>query len=352
MSLATLSAHDALQQLDRFGTVVDARSPAEFALDHLPGALNWPTLNDDERRVVGTVYKQVGPFDARKLGAAMAARNIAGHIERELTDSRRDWEPLIYCWRGGKRSGSLALVLDQIGFRVTLLEGGYKAFRSALVQDVGARIHCLSLRVICGTTGSGKTRLLQALRTRGAQVIDLEQLACHRSSILGALPGTPQPTQKHFEMRLWDALRRLDPAHPVYIESESRKVGNLTVPEPLVQAMWQSPCLWLQLPQSERVALLLEDYPHWARQPDLLSARLDVLTELKGRAVVQRWQDHLRAGAIAEVVQDLLVQHYDPSYLQSTRRHYQQLDAALTMTPRDRTTPSMDLLAQQLLTNG
>jgi len=193
MSLTTLSATDLIGQLHEFDTVIDARSEGEFDEDHLPAAINWPTLNNDERREIGTLYKQVNAFEAKKRGAAIAARNIAGHIDREVIDKPKDWKPLAYCWRGGKRSGSLSLILSEIGFRVTLLEGGYKAFRAAVVADIPRWASSLQFRVICGTTGSGKTRLLQALGAQGAQVVDLEALANHRSSVLGAIPGLPKP---------------------------------------------------------------------------------------------------------------------------------------------------------------
>lgn len=245
MPVLTITADEALGRLDDFDAIVDARSPAEFAEDRLPGAVNWPTLDDGERQVVGTIYKQTSPFDARKLGAAMASRNIATHIERELADKARDWQPLVYCWRGGQRSGSLALVLGQIGFRVHLLAGGYRAFRKSVIAALETLPAALELRVICGTTGSGKSRLLAALAGAGAQVLDLEGLACHRGSVLGLAPGDEQPGQKAFETRLWHALRGLDPARPVFVESESRQVGRLRVPDALLQRMRAGACLRL-----------------------------------------------------------------------------------------------------------
>ena len=239
-----------------FDTIIDARSEDEFALDHLPGAVNWPTLDNQQRHDVGSRYKQVNPFEARKLGAAIAARNIAAHIEREVMDKPRTWRPLVYCWRGGQRSGSLSLVLGQIGFRVSIIEGGYKAFRAAIVADTARLAGLFDYRVVCGTTGSGKTRLLHALARAGAQVLDLEDLANHRSSVLGAIPGVAQPSQKAFDTLVWDRLRRFDPARPVFVESESRKVGNVAVPVALMDAMRaKGQCLNLELPDTERVAL-------------------------------------------------------------------------------------------------
>jgi tRNA 2-selenouridine synthase len=296
MSLTTITAEEALRRLDEFDIVIDARSEDEYAEDHLPNAVNWPTLNNEERKLVGTMYKQVNAFEASKRGAAMAARNIASHIEREVLDKPKGWKPLAYCWRGGKRSGSLSLVLSQIGFRITLLEGGYKAFRQALLEDIPRLAPKFDWRVICGTTGSGKTRLLQALEKSGAQVLDLEALANHRSSVLGAIPGVPQPSQKHFDTRIWDALRRLDPARPVFVESESKKVGNVAVPAALIEAMRAGQCLNLVLPDEQRVALLLEDYDFFVRDSEAFCERLDALTQLRGKQVVENWKTQVRAG--------------------------------------------------------
>lgn len=195
MSVHKISATEALQHISSFDAVIDARSEAEFAEDHLPGAVNWPTLNNEERRVIGTLYKQVNPFEAKKRGAALSARNIAAHIERELLDTPKSWQPLVYCWRGGNRSGALATILGAIGFKVTLVEGGYKAYRTAVLADLPAMAQRLRYRVVCGRTGTGKTHLLQALAAQGAQILDLEALAQHRSSVLGLIPGNPSPAK-------------------------------------------------------------------------------------------------------------------------------------------------------------
>ena len=351
MSLTTLSATEVIARLHEFDSVIDARSEGEFEEDHLPGAVNWPTLNNDERRDIGTLYKQVNAFEAKKRGAAIAARNIASHIEREVINKPRDWKPLAYCWRGGQRSGALSLILSQIGFRVTLLEGGYKAFRAAVVHDIPRLVGTLEWRVVCGTTGSGKTRLLQALAAQGAQVLDLEALANHRSSVLGAIPGLAQPTQKRFDTLVWDALRGLNTTRPVFIESESKKVGNVSVPPSLIEAMRQSPCLNLVLPDAERVALLLEDYAFFVQDIEHFCERLQVLAEFRGKVVVAGWQASVRAGNIAPVVQQLLTQHYDPVYLQSMQRNFLRFENAKVISPSDHSVAAMNSLAQQLLQN-
>lgn len=349
MSLSLISAADAIGRLHEFDTIIDARTEDEFAEDHLPGAVNWPTLNNAERIEVGTMYKQINQFEAKKRGAALAARNIAGHIEREVIDKPKDWKPLAYCWRGGKRSGSLSLILDQIGFRTTLIEGGYKAFRAAIVADIPTQAARLAWRVVCGTTGSGKTRLLHALAAEGAQVLDLEGLANHRSSVLGALPGIPQPSQKRFDMLVWEALRSLDAARPVYVESESKKVGNVAIPTSLVERMRASPCINLRLPTDERIALLLEDYDFFVQNTAFFCQRLDALTQARGKGVVENWKTLVMQGKLRPVVAELLTLHYDPGYLQSIERNFSQYSQAVQLDVPDGSPESLRTAAQALL---
>ena len=331
MSLKKISAQDTLGSLADFSTIIDARSESEYALDRLPNAVNWPTLNDAERHEIGTHYVQINAFEAKKRGAALAAKNIAAHIEREVISLPKSWKPLVYCWRGGKRSGSLALILSEIGFEVTLVDGGYKAFRSAIVEDIARLATQFNYRVICGPTGSGKTRLLQGLAANGAQILDLEALAEHRSSVLGLIPGQAQPSQKQFDMRIWHALRQLDPSRTVWAESESKKVGNVSIPDALMLSLRASACARVELPVSERVKLLLEDYDFFVNDPDFFCKRLDVLRDLRGHAVINAWQEHIRSGSpekLAQVVKELLETHYDPGYLSSTQRNFSQFDAS------------------------
>ncbi|QTD44510.1 tRNA 2-selenouridine(34) synthase MnmH [Ottowia testudinis] len=347
MSVHAIPASEALARLAEFSAVIDARSEGEYAIDRLPGALNWPSLHDEERVQVGTLYKQVSPFEARKLGAALVARNIASHIEREGMDKPKSWRPLLYCWRGGQRSGALALVLGQIGFRVSLIEGGYKAFRAAMLADLPAQAQRLSYRVVCGPTGSGKTRLLHALQGAGAQVLDLEALASHRASVLGLIPGQPQPSQKRFEMLIWEQLRGFDATRPVFVEAESKKVGNCTLPESLIGAMRASDCLRVDLSDDERVALLLEDYPFFVSDPAFFCQRLDTLVALRGHAVIDEWKRLVHAGQTESVVRELLAVHYDPGYAASTRRNFARFGDALSVVLADR---SPQTLAQAAVT--
>jgi tRNA 2-selenouridine synthase len=337
-------------QLPQFDEVIDVRSEGEYAEDHIPGALSCPVLDDAERALVGTIYKQQSSFEAKKIGAALVSANIARHLRERIQDRPRDWRPLVYCWRGGSRSGSFAHVLAQIGWRVAQLEGGYKAYRRAVVADLETLPPKFRWRVVCGMTGSGKSRLLRALGAHGAQVLDLEALAAHRGSILGDLPGAPQPTQKRFESLVWDALRRFDAARPVFVEAESKKIGRLRVPEALIASMWASrECLVIDAPMPVRVALLKSEYAHYVHAPQTLADQIECLTPLHGRETIERWQTLAREGRSDAFVQDMLERHYDPAYTRSTLKHYPALADAPHYTLDDARDDAVERVAREVL---
>ena len=333
----------------KISQIIDARSPGEFALDRLPGAVNWPVLDDEERSLIGTMYKQINSFEAQKKGAGLVAANIAHHIEEKVLELPRDWQPLIYCWRGGKRSGSLSTVLGAIGFKVLLLEGGYKAFRTAIIEDIPVCVAGLNFQVVCGPTGSGKTLLLHKLKQEGAQVLDLEEIASHRSSVLGKIPGTQQPSQKAFETRLWFELSRLDSSRPVFIESESRKIGNLSVPESLIKKMRASPCIDLKLPTPERVKLLLAEYHFFVEDGQLFMQKLEALMPLLGKEVITRWHDWIQIGETPRVVEELLTLHYDPAYGGSIARNFEQFSKAKGCVIQQYSSEQFILAAREIL---
>ncbi|WP_293765406.1 tRNA 2-selenouridine(34) synthase MnmH [uncultured Aquitalea sp.] len=312
-------------QISEFDDIIDVRSPTEFAEDHIPGAVNCPVLDDEERIRVGTLYKQVSPFEARKLGAALVARNIAHHLDSTFHDRSKSWKPLIYCWRGGQRSGSMALIFGQIGWSTAQLEGGYKNYRRQVLEDLDTLPHTLRLKVLCGPTGSGKSRLLHALARNGHQVLDLEGMAAHRGSVLGRLPDQPQPSQKWFDTQLRQAITALDPARPVYIESESKKIGMIALPDSLFARMHESECLLVDVPLAERVRFLLEDYDFYLRDGDMLQQQLGFLRNVHSREQLEAWFGMIRAGRHAQLVEELLVRHYDPLYHRSMTRHYTHL---------------------------
>jgi tRNA 2-selenouridine synthase len=311
-----------------FDTLIDARTPSEFVEDHIPGALSAPVLDDTERAEVGTLYKQVSPFEAKKVGGALVAKNVARHIEQHFKAKAKDWKPLVYCWRGGKRSGAMAHILREIGWEARTLEGGYRAYRRWVVMQLQEKPLQCRFIVIHGPTGSGKSRLLGALGRAGAQVLDLEGLAAHRGSVLGNLPGRTQPTQKMFESLLLDALSRLDAARPVFVEGESRKIGQLHVPDALIERMRAAECARLEASLDTRVTLLLEEYKHFVEDRSALEAQLDCLVALHGRERIAEWKALAAAGAWREFVSRLLVEHYDPAYRKSSMRNFVRLTDA------------------------
>jgi tRNA 2-selenouridine synthase len=308
----TLTDTRALGQAD-FDAIIDVRSPSEYAEDHLPGAVSMPVLSDAERAEVGTIYTQESPFRARKIGAALVARNAARHIEDRLMGMEGGWRPLVYCWRGGQRSGSFASILSQIGWRVEVLEGGYRTWRRLVVgwlydAELGVRLIRLD-----GYTGTAKTALLKEVAALGGQVIDLEGLARHRGSILGDVEGA-QPAQKGFETALVQALDALDPARPVLVEAESARIGTLRLPPALWAAMKDSPRIVVEAPVEARAAFLAKAYAELAADVPALTVRLDGLRGLVGHETVDGWLAMLGEGRLTDLSEALIRQHYDPAY--------------------------------------
>lgn len=323
-----LPVGEVVTRLSEFDTLIDARSPAEYAEDHLPDAINAPVLDDSQRARVGTLNAQAGAFEAKRLGAALVSRNIGDLIERLFSDRERGWRPLVYCWRGGNRSGSLATVLARIGWRTTVIDGGYRAFRRHVIGDLSVLPARLRFLVVGGRTGSGKSRLLERLAADGEQVLDLEAIACHRGSVLGGLPGEPQPSQKGFETLVWDRLRGFDPGRPVFVESESKKVGRCQIPDALISEIRASQVAVIEADVPVRSRFLLGEYQHFRSDVPGLNILLDCLVPLHGVERVTDWKALIEQDRWIELVERLLVEHYDPSYDRSMRRNFGLLDQA------------------------
>ena len=295
-----------------FDDIIDVRSPSEWAEDHVPGAISLPVLDDEERARVGTIYKQVSPFSARKIGAALVAKTAAAHLQGPLADRPGGWRPLVYCWRGGQRSGSFATILGQIGWRVEVLQGGYKSWRRLVVDALYNDPFPHRLVVLDGNTGSGKTEVLNLLPARGVQVVDLEGLANHRGSLFGHMGE--QPSQKAFEGRLALALARLDPARPVVVEAESAKVGECRLPPRLWRAMVAAPRVAIEAPRAARAAYLVRAYADLVADPGRLDAVLAALSPAHPREVIAEWRAMAATGRFADLAEGLMERHYDPRY--------------------------------------
>ena len=342
-----------LQQLATFDTIIDARSPAEFDQDHIPGAINCPVLDNQERIQVGTLYKQSSPFAARRVGAVLVARNVARHIETHFSDKPKHWKPLVYCWRGGQRSAAFTHILREVGWSAMRLQGGYKVWRKHVIEQLELLPRTLRFGVVAGPTGSAKTRVLEAMQRHGQQVLNLEALAQHKGSVLGDLPGQPQPSQKMFETLLLSALAGFDPLRPVYAESESKRVGQLRVPEAVFQGIQQGQWLCIQATLEQRVQFLLRDYGYLIKggadgQGSPLEQQLDRLKELCGGETVQRWKTLAAAQRFDTLVAELLTQHYDRFYQRSLSQHSQAHAPHHSVLASDLSDAGIDLLAREI----
>lgn len=319
MQRVTLTSIGELATLP-FDEVIDVRSPSEYDEDHVPGAISLPVLDDAERAQVGTIYVQQSRFQARRLGAALVARNAARHLEGVLADRPSDYRPLVYCWRGGQRSGSFALILGQIGWRVGVIEGGWRSWRRLVQRALYERPVASPMVVLDGNTGTAKTAILQRVAALGGQVIDLEALARHRGSLFGLVPGDRQPAQKGFESALAVALSRLDPARPVLVEAESNRIGALRLPPMLWQAMRAAPRIEISAPLAARAEWQVRAYADITANDAELAARIESLSPYQPRAVLREWQALATAGEFVALASRLMQEHYDPRYARTKLR--------------------------------
>jgi tRNA 2-selenouridine synthase len=331
---------------DGFDDIVDVRSPAEFAEDHVPGAINLPVLDNDERARVGTIYVQESRFLARRIGAALVARNIARHLDEGLRDKPGSWAPLVYCWRGGQRSNAMATVLDQVGWRPSALGGGYKTYRRRVTAALYEAEPDFRVVLLDGYTGVAKTEVLRRLAGLGVQTIDLEGLAAHRGSLFGALPGRPQPHQKGFESALVARLDQLDRTRPVVVEAESSKVGELNVPPTLWKAMLAAPRIELAAPRDARAWYLTRAYGDIIADPAALDDTLGKLPIHFGKERLAEWRALASAGAYADLAAGLIEHHYDPAYERSRRKETRPCVGVVSLG--DLETASLDAAAERI----
>jgi tRNA 2-selenouridine synthase len=304
-----------------FSAIIDVRSPAEFADDHIPGAINLPVLNDAERAEVGTIYVQQSRLLARRIGAAYVARNIAAHLEGPiLSEVSGAFAPLVYCWRGGQRSTAMATVLSQVGWRPSLIAGGYKTYRRHVTASLYDAEPPYRFVLLDGHTGTAKTEILGRLTTLGVQTLDLEALAAHRGSLFGALPDQPQPSQRMFESRLLAAIDALDVTRPIVVEAESSKIGERFLPTTVWKAMLAAPRITLHAPPEARARYLSSAYADIAADLAALHATLDRLPRNLGRKRLDAWRALADAGEIETLAASLMEMHYDPAYTRSSRK--------------------------------
>lgn len=332
--------------IDQYDAIIDVRSPAEFAEDHIPGAINLPVLDNEERARVGYTYKQVSRFEARRMGAALVAKNIARHIETELSSQPADFTPLIYCWRGGMRSSAMALIFSQIGWPAQTLAGGYKTYRHHVQTSLYEGQSPYRIVLLDGNTGTAKTSLLKRLSDQ-VQVLDLEGLANHRGSIFGGLGSDTQPSQKLFESRLASALSAFDPDRPILVEAESNKIGLRVLPPVLWDAMQDAPRIEIKAPVTARADHLLQTYPELVENIERLETSLDHLTEFVGHEQTDNWKSLARSGDYHKLAVELMERHYDPAYDRSRQRH--KPGHITTLTTRTLDESGLDRLCEEVV---
>ncbi|MGC1505982.1 MAG: tRNA 2-selenouridine(34) synthase MnmH [Sulfitobacter sp.] len=346
MSPFTLTSLADLQTL-KADTIIDVRAPIEFAQDHIPGAINLPVLNDAERETIGTIYTQDSPFNARKLGGALVAHNTAHHLRNTLADKDGSWQPLVYCWRGGQRSGAFATILDHVGWRVQLLQGGYRSYRRAVVQTLYDHPLPHRLMLIEGGTGTAKTALLHHLSQLGAQTLDLEGLADHRGSLFGAIT-TPQPAQRMFESRVANAIGRLDPNKITFVEAESSKIGQRIIPPSLWTCMGNAPRVQINAPLAARSHFLCRAYADLTQDAGTLNRLIDLLRPYHAASRIALWQAQAEAAEWQALAAGLIAEHYDPRYTKSAAANISAI-AQIDMPDLDDTT--LARTARNLLEN-
>ena len=297
-------------------TIIDVRAPVEYAADHLPGAINLPVLSDAQRAEVGTIYAKVNPFDARKIGGALVAQNTATHLQGPLAGKDGAWQPLVYCWRGGQRSGAFATILDQVGWRVQILEGGYQSYRREVVNALYKKPLPHRLILIGGSTGTAKTSLLHQLAEKGAQILDIEGIASHRGSLFGGI-STAQPTQKMFETRIAAILSKLNPDKITFVEAESSKIGECLIPPSLWALMTESPRIEITAALDVRSSFLCQAYSDLTQDKALICDLLDKLRPYHTGERIAQWHAQAQTGDWQILAAGLITDHYDPRYAKS-----------------------------------
>ena len=316
----------------KFDTIIDVRSPLEFAEDHIVGAINCPVLSDLERQKVGTIYKKESSFKAKIIGSSLTAKNIAFHIENNFMEKKGAWQPLIYCWRGGQRSKAFSIVLSEVGWRTNQLKGGYKEYRNQVInflENIGPK---LKITLISGKTGSAKTKILKSIENEGGQILDLEGLANHKGSLLGKIPDLIQPSQKFFESLIFNKIQKLNLKDKIYIEAESSKIGNIHIPKSIWKKMIKSPRIEISANVELRAKFLVSDYDYMCNNPTLINPIIKGLKNRLSKKLFDEWTNLIDRKKWFDLTKSFLENHYDPSYSSNTIKNDRKVIKKITAT--------------------
>ena len=316
----------------KFDTIIDVRSPLEFAEDHIVGAINCPVLSDLERQKVGTIYKKESSFKAKIIGSSLAAKNIAFHIQNNFIEKKGSWQPLIYCWRGGQRSKAFSIVLSEVGWRTNQLKGGYKEYRNQVInflENIGPK---LKITLISGKTGSAKTKILKSIENEGGQILDLEGLANHKGSLLGKIPDLIQPSQKFFESLIFNKIQNLNLKDKIYIEAESSKIGNIHIPKSIWKKMIKSPRIEISANIELRAKFLVSDYDYMCNDPTLINPIIKGLKNRLSKELFDEWTNLIDRKKWFDLTKSFLENHYDPSYSSNTIKNDRKVIKKITTT--------------------
>ena len=316
----------------KFDTIIDVRSPLEFAEDHIVGAINCPVLSDLERQKVGTIYKKESSFKAKIIGSSLTAKNIAFHIENNFIEKKGSWQPLIYCWRGGQRSKAFSIVLSEVGWRTNQLKGGYKEYRNQVINfldNIGPK---LKITLISGKTGSAKTKILKSIENEGGQILDLEGLANHKGSLLGKIPDLIQPSQKFFESLIFNKIQNLNLKDKIYIEAESSKIGNIHIPKSIWKKMINSPRIEISANVELRAKFLVSDYDYMCNDPTLINPIIKGLKNRLSKKIFDEWTNLIDRKKWFDLTKSFLENHYDPSYSSNTIKNDRKVIKKITAT--------------------
>ncbi len=331
----------------KYDTIIDVRSPSEFDEDHIPGALNYPVLDDKERAKIGTIYKKRSPFEAKIIGSSLIAKNISEHLIQKLKNKNGAWRPLVYCWRGGKRSKALCLIMKEIGWRVNQLEGGYKHYRNDIQKKLRQLSPKLKIVLISGKTGTGKTKLLHQIKSNNGQILDLEGIARHKGSLLGRDLENNQPSQKLFESLLYNALKSINLKKNIYLEAESSKIGNLHIPQPLWKKMLISNKINIETTLESRVKFLLNDYKYAQLDNNFFKPLMAGLKQRLPKKIINDWKHLIKNKDWRQLTESLLKNHYDPAYISNYKKKNQKIIKNFTINKV--TKSELNLLANKIL---